>query len=106
MYQFQLTAGNRTMVVTPTNISVFPSHSGIKSNAAWIACDQINLGYTKSWITQCERFPRELALLIDGVLNASAPVQPLMDWVIEYGLANLAREIERFQENLLNAAAK
>lgn len=36
----------------------------------------------------------ELAALIHGVLHAGAPLDPLVDWVIEFGPPALARQLE------------
>lgn len=96
-------AKDRELCVTRNSISVFPGHSAVRSHAAWIATAS-NLGSGQARMTWCFEFPGELRALINDVLDASAPLQPLMDWVIEYGPANLAAEIEALQSQLLAAA--
>lgn len=109
--QATLTAGDRMLVVDRTSVSVFPARDGTRSNATWVA-DRADHDYArdyyvrKFWITRVDAFPAELNALIHGVLNAESPLQPLMDWVIEYGPKNLAAEIESLQADLLaNKAA-
>lgn len=94
------TASDRVLCVTRDSISVFPGHSAVRSQAAWIATGT-NLGSGQSRMIWCFAFPDELRALINAVLDANAPLQLLMDWVIEYGPANLAVEIETLQSQLM-----
>ncbi len=101
--QATLTAGNRTLCVCMDSISVFPAHSAIRSNAAWCVTDPVTLenarsvGTLRDCLTYATEWPSELSALIWGVLRAECPLQPLMDWVIENGPANLAAELEALQ---------
>lgn len=105
--QATLTAGDRTLCVHVDSISVFPANNYIRSNAAWVVTDRATLDYCtknallRDRITYATKWPAELSALIWGVLTAAAPLQPLMDWVIDNGPANLAAEIEALQKNVL-----
>lgn len=81
------TAG--TLRVTSGGVAVFPSRHSATSLAFWYA--HASDAY-------------ELRLLIRGVLYAGCPIQPLMDWVIEYGEPLLAHHVERVQAAILNSA--
>lgn len=107
--QANLQAGDRMLVVDRTSVSVFPSDSGVRSNAAWVASTDrspstVDYYARKPWIVLTDAFPSELTALISGVLDEGCPVQPLMDWVIDNGPACLAAEIEALQTNLLTEA--
>lgn len=107
--QVTLTAGDRTLLVCVDSISVFPSDSGIRSNAAWVVTDAATLDRivkaqeARSHITYATAWPAEVSALIWGVLRAETPVQVLMDWVIEFGPENLAAEVTLLQADVLNA---
>jgi hypothetical protein len=102
--QATLTAGKRTLVVGAASVSVFPSNSGVKSRAAWVMSNATSDEYVaaRPWVTYTNELPAELRALIRGVLAAECPLQPLMDWVIENGPANLAAEVEAVQTAVLN----
>lgn len=98
------TAG--TLRVTASGVAVFPSRHSTTSLAAWyrVAADWTGSDYRS--ITYARGgFPAEIAALIHGVLYAGNPIEPLMDWVIEYGPPLLAHHVERVQAAILARTA-
>lgn len=90
-----VTVGKRTLCIDAASVSVFPTSTAVRSNAAWVAAIvDADWQCRYSHVTYCDRFPDELAALIRGVLREGNPVEPLIDWVIEFGPANLAAELE------------
>jgi hypothetical protein len=91
--QAKTTIGDRLVCVERDSISVFLVGNQYRSRAAWIAGVSSDFE-DKYWITPCDAFPAEVDAFITDILEAGAPLQPLCDWLIEYGPKMLAREIE------------
>jgi hypothetical protein len=89
--QATLTVGNRTVLVTRANLSVFPAHDFIRSHAAWAVGEHPIPD--KPWIEFVREFPAEVNAFIAGILEEAAPVQPLCDWLIDNGPEKLAEQL-------------
>ena len=93
------TAGGYTLLIHPDSVSVFHEESYIKSVAAGIEISSSAPPYRPhiTWqrLAVEGRFPASLSALIRGVLLTGGGVEPLVDWLIEFGPDHLRAALER-----------
>lgn len=77
------------------SLTLWDGETYMRSRAAWHREPRCQEAYfadyyaRKPWIAVTAEFPADLTGLIVGVLDG-APMEPLTDWLIEFGPANLA----------------